>query len=116
MSHWASCLPLVIAQGATLRLASGARRLKPFSGEPWRDIENRALQSRRIARSDRQDATVLRPKPPAKRSPRRSPMGKPDVGEQEGKGVWHGILLNCAWPGSGAAGVQRQLASSRVAG
>jgi hypothetical protein len=48
-------------------------------------------------------------------SPVAKPTGKPD-GEKEGKGVRHGILWDCAWHGSGAAGVQRQLAGYRVEG
>ena len=64
-----------------------------------------------------QDATVLHQKPPASvHREDRSPTGKPDVGEKEGKGVRHRTFRDCAWPGSGAAGVRRQLAGSRVEG
>jgi acyl-CoA hydrolase len=50
----------------------------------------------------------LAPEASRKRSPRRlKPMGKADVGEKEGKGGRHRTFSDCAWPGFGAAGVQR---------
>jgi hypothetical protein len=48
-------------------------------------------------------------------SPGAKPTGKPDGGK-EGKGVRHRALSDCAWRGSGAAGVQCQLAAYGVEG
>jgi hypothetical protein len=87
----------------------------PYMRDPWEGKWEKSLFPADIA-SRRINFGKYHALIPASRSAKAAkPTGKAD-GEKEGKGVRHRALWHCAWPGSGADGVQRRLAGSRVEG